>query len=34
MFICVDFSEKWEGVRFFSEWTQETSGGIPSPMTV
>lgn len=34
MFICIDFEDEWDGVRFFSEWTEETSGGTPSPMTV
>jgi len=33
MFVCIDFPEKWTGIRFTSEWTPECSGGTPSPMT-
>ncbi len=32
MYVCVDFPENWSGIRYFSEWDENTSGGIPTPM--
>lgn len=29
LYSCVDFSDEWWGVRFFSEWTSFNSGGVP-----
>lgn len=29
LYACVDFSEKWSGVRFAGEWNKENSGGVP-----
>ena len=28
--ICKKFAESWEGVRFFGEWDEKTSGGTPT----
>jgi calpain len=33
MYVCLDFPEKWNGIRYLSEWDKSCAGGIPSPMT-
>jgi hypothetical protein len=33
VFVCVDFPDSWNGVRFKYEWKLSNSGGTPSPMT-
>jgi hypothetical protein len=32
MYVCVDFPENWNGIRYKSEWKIDNSGGIPEPM--
>ena len=29
LFVAIDFPDVWNGIRFFSEWTPETTGGLP-----
>ena len=33
LFACLDFPDDWSGVRFFSEWTIQNSGGLPTRPT-
>ncbi len=32
MYICVDFPENWNGIRYSSRWDISCSGGIPNPL--
>lgn len=32
MFICVDFPENWNGIRYRSQWEAANAGGLPNPL--
>jgi hypothetical protein len=32
MYVCVDFPEQWNGIRYKGSWDIDSSGGIPEPM--
>ena len=32
MYVCVDFPEQWNGIRYKGSWDTDSSGGIPEPM--
>lgn len=33
IFVCLDFPEDWNGLRFEHEWNVKNAGGTPAPMT-
>jgi hypothetical protein len=33
LYVAIDFSEQWSGRRFTDNWTKETSGGLPFPVS-
>lgn len=34
LYSCVDFPDRWSGVRFKGEWTQSTAGGVPKSVNI
>jgi calpain len=32
MYICIDFPEQWNGIRYKGAWEKDNSGGIPEPI--
>jgi hypothetical protein len=33
LYVAIDFPDQWSGRRFFDNWSRETSGGLPMPVS-